>query len=81
MFDQKPPIPEPHSIGKLADKYRFGEMGIGDSIYIEGWNDGMRLRRAAAAYSGRHLEWRYRSRVENRTWEGGKPPGVRIWRI
>ena len=73
-------IPIPGGFASSVDKYHFGEMEIGDSIYVEGWNDGMRLRWAAAAYRQYHPGWSFKSRMENAR-SNDTLPGMRIWRI
>lgn len=66
---------------KLGNKgsYPFGEMEIGDSIFVPTPDDGClnAARSAANAYSRYHEDWNYMTR----TFFEEDVRGVRIWRI
>jgi hypothetical protein len=62
----------PNQVGRK--KYPFGEMEVGDSIFIASESSGGRSNPAFAARCFRREKgWRFTARKEN--------DGVRIWRI
>lgn len=72
-IDKNIPLPSGRSV-----LYGFGEMELGDSIFIPAMNaeEKQKARHAPGVYKNGHEGWNYvtQTRVENGV------PGVRVWR-
>jgi hypothetical protein len=66
-------VPMPHGVtADQGSKYPFKDMGVGDSVFVQGQNSQGLVAVAARNY-GFHHGWKFSCRTDEN--------GVRIWRV
>jgi len=71
-IDNQVPIPPLGEVRDNRTKYPFREMEVGDSIFVDGEEDGYRAK-AAAVMMTKRSRLTFKTQRENN--------GVRIWRV